>query len=353
MGYGRFLIVRGVNILIVLFIVVAVLVALFHQVLRNAWLSEIDAAAREQARTQCEQLAAAGRPCSTEERLRIQDEFRETLIKVQGLDKPWYYHLFNYMYRLMTLKGLEAKNRDIITQTKDVFTIIAFRIRNSILLFTIASIINLLIALPLGLFVANRPGGIADNAVSLAAILSASLPWWWFAMIMIYLFAFNLRWFQTPGDPTVNWYDPWSVLTYARLPILTLVILGVGSSTFIIRNMVITTMQEDFVTTARAKGLPEKDVLLKHVLRAAAPPIATMVILSIGLSMVGGAMITEVIFQWNGLGLLYRDALLSGGGERDVNLIVGLTYITTLVYLLLRFFLDILYGILDPRIRVR
>ena len=270
------------------------------------------------------------------------------LIIGMGLHRPWYANIPFYLKKIFFL---ELRSNFLTSEiwnqgSRNVRDIIAEKIPYSILLFTTSTVIALGIALPLGIFVASRAGKIIDNAVALSAIISSSLPWWWFAMIMIYVFAYQLKILRSPAD-LPSWSDPLDVLHFMILPVMTIVILTVGTDTYIIRNIVISTLQEDFVTTARAKGLKERDVLLKHVLRAAAPPIVTILMLGIAMSFVSGAIITEVVFNWRGLGRLYYDAIYG----KDVPVILGLTYISTFIYLTVRLILDLIYGFLDPRIK--
>ena len=146
-----------------------------------------------------------------------------------------------------------------------------------------------------------------------------------------------------PQDPIQRTLD---LLWHAALPIITLVIALSGSWIYTMRSIVITTAQEDFVTTARAKGLPERTVLWRHIIRVAAPPILTNLILGLA-GYLGGAILTETVFGWPGMGLLYRQSILSV----DERLILALTYIYTLTYVASRFVLEVLYIILDPRVR--
>lgn len=275
--------------------------------------------------------------------------YRSALLIIgAGLHQPWYVNLPLYLRKIIFLDlRSHFLTSEIWNQgSRKVVYIIGERIPYSILLFTTSTIIALSLALPLGIYVASRAGKIVDNAVALSAIVSSSLPWWWFAMIMIYVFAYQLKVLRSPAD-LPSWSNPLDVAHFMILPVMTIVILTVGTNTYVMRNIVISTLQEDFVTTARAKGLKERDVLLKHVLRAAAPPIVTILMLSIAMSFVSGAIITEVVFNWRGLGRLYYDAIYG----KDVPVILGLTYISSFIYLTVRLILDLIYGFLDPRIR--
>ncbi|MEM4443548.1 MAG: ABC transporter permease, partial [Candidatus Nitrosocaldus sp.] len=131
------------------------------------------------------------------------------------------------------------------------------------------------------------------------------------------------------------------------LPLLTMILIGFGSWSYIIRNLIIGILAEDFIMAKRAMGIPERSIVYSHAVKNAAPPIVTIVSLSIS-SSIGGAIISEVVFDWPGIGKLYFDAI----SVLDLPVIVGLTYITTLVFLISIFVADILYGYFDPRVKV-
>jgi peptide/nickel transport system permease protein len=168
---------------------------------------------------------------------------------------------------------------------------------------------------------------------------------------MILIFSFYFRIFPyggmysvpIPKEPLQRAAD---LLWHAALPVITLVIALSGSWIYTIRSLVITTAQEDFVTSARAKGISERLVMWRHIIRVAASPILTNLILGLA-GYLGGAILTETVFRWPGMGLLYWQSVVSG----DERLILALTYIYTLIYVGLRFILEVFYVIVDPRVR--
>ena len=137
------------------------------------------------------------------------------------------------------------------------------------------------------------------------------------------------------------------LLWHMTLPLATVVFVSFGAWTYVTRNIVVGTLQEDFVMAARAKGLPERKVLYGHVLRTASPPIVTMSILSL-IGSLGGAIITESVFTWPGMGRLYWIALQQG----DLRVLLGLTFITTFIFIVAMVLVDLIYGFLDPRVKV-
>ena len=269
-----------------------------------------------------------------------------------GLDRPWYELAVTYTKNLITFKEMNASQLTTYywptNGNSNALYIILERVPYSVLLFTTSSILTLLISIPLALLAAKKPGNMIDNAITSWSIISVSMPWWWLAMVFIYIFTIKTHIFQSPyTSKHVDWRNIKDVASMALLPVFTVTILSIGSVSYRLRNILLDVFNEDFVTVGRAKGLPERIILRKYIIRVAAPPIVTIVLFDILMSVFSGAIITELIFNWFGIGRLYWDAILAN----DVPVIVELTYITTLLYLIIRFILDILYTYLDPRIR--
>ena len=337
----RWLLVKLLNLIIVLVAVTFIVAALTSGPMADIQIN--------QYKQSLQQAVKSMVGLTPEERQEWVNQKLTEYIKSQGLDKPWYYLSLKYTFQLLTFKDLNATSLTTAYYhqgSKKVLYIIAERIPFSILLFTTSSALTLLFALPLALYAARRPGSLVDNTIMTWSVFSVSMPWWWLAMVFIYLFAYKWQIFAGPAAET-DWKNPVDVLNRMALPVMTVTLLSIGDTAFRIRNILLDIFNEDFVTVARAKGVPERMVLMKHVLRAAAPPIVTIVMFSIVLSVVNGAIITELVFNWFGMGRLYWDAI----EKNDVAVLVELTYITTLLYLLVRFMLDIIYTYLDPRIR--
>ena len=271
----------------------------------------------------------------------------------RGLNKPWFIIALYYTKSMLTFEPVNAtsalETRGFFffkAGDKNAYHIIFERVPFSILLFTTSSILTLLLAIPIGLYAARRPGGIVDNIIVSWSVFSVSMPWWWLAMVFIFLFTYKFEIFPRVTE-NIDPSDIRNLVSKAALPVLTVTVLSVGETAFRIRNILLDIFNEDFVLVSRAKGLPETMVLRKYILRVAAPPVVTIVMFAIVLSVFAGAIITELIFEWPGLGKLYWDAITAN----DVALLTVLTYVTTLLYLIVRFILDILYTILDPRIK--
>ena len=274
----------------------------------------------------------------------------EERIKAEGLDKPWYENLPKYLLTVLTL-DMRSQVLRSNSGSQLVRDIIMERLPRTVLLFTTATIISALVGLLLGLLAAYKRGGILDNLVTLAAMVSASFPMWWIGMIMIEIFSYGLGLFPSGGMTSVP--PPKGALAYLAdlmyhmaLPLITIVLVSLGGWAYVTRSILVGATKEDYVLAAKARGLAERSVLFRHILRPSLPPILTMIALSLVASL-SGAIITEIVFNWPGMGLLYWEAIET----LDVPVILGLTYVFTLVFIIAMVILDILYIVLDPRVR--
>ncbi|MEM0261885.1 MAG: ABC transporter permease [Nitrososphaerota archaeon] len=282
---------------------------------------------------------------------RVIDVRRQELMEFYGLTKPWYVRLPDMAWRVLTLDLGKARTLKTFTGGNKVSDIVMERLTNTIILVTSATIISALIGLVLGVRIATKVGGILDRVSSYMSAISYAIPTWWIGIILIMVFSFLLRLFPfgglystpPPSDPYLRFLD---MLWHSVLPVTTLVVASVGVWVYTTRTIVLNIAQEDFVNAARARGLPEELVRRRYIMRVAAPPILTNVILGLATS-ISGAILTETVFNWPGLGRLFYDAVL----VMDEVVVIALTYIFTLVYIVARFLLEVLYIILDPRVR--
>ena len=287
-------------------------------------------------------------PEQLEQVLRIQREERE---KFYSLDRPWHQRLPDMVRRLILLDLGEARTLRSFQGSPKVITMVLERLPYTMLLITTASVITAVLGLAIGVKLATRIGSKLDRSVSYASAISYALPAWWTGILLILLLAFQLRILPSGGlhstpPPEGGIARLLDLLYHAILPVITLVLVSLGAWAYTVRTMVLNTAQEFFVTVARAKGLPEGRVMRRYILRVAAPPIVTNLVLGLAASL-GGAILTETVFNWPGMGRLYYDAILAA----DEAVIVALTFMFTLLYVLARFILEVLYLILDPRIR--
>jgi peptide/nickel transport system permease protein len=240
----------------------------------------------------------------------------------------------------LTSESGSANVRDIILE----------KMPKTVLLFTTSTLIITIIGLYLGAFVASRSGSLWDKVNSGFAVFSSSFPPWWVGMLMIFAFAFTYHIFPARATPLTSPSDPsymMDLLYHMLLPLITIVLVGFGSWAYIVRYFVIGILGEDYIIAKKAAGIPQKKILYSHALKNAAPPIITVVALSLTGSF-GGAILVEAVFGWPGMGSLYYQAI----GFLDIPLIIGLTYISTLIFILTVFFTDILYAYFDPRVKV-
>lgn len=277
-------------------------------------------------------------------------EYKEYLIASYGLNQPIIVRYFVQMYDLLTFHFGYAYFIQAPSGSREVSAIIAYYLPNTILLFTTSTIIYIIVGTIIGLLSAKSR--FWEKVIGIIAVVHSSIPTWWLGFILIAALAYGVKLFPPGGmtsvPPPKNPFDyGLSVMYHMVLPFLTIFIVNVGGFAYIVRSLVAATMKEDFVITARARGLPESRILYKHVLRTASPSIATQAILALAASLSGG-LTTEVVFEWPGVGYLtYRAITLD-----DIPVILGVTYVLTIVLLIGLFLGELIYGLLDPRIRV-
>ena len=195
------------------------------------------------------------------------------------------------------------------------------------------------IAIPLGVLAGTHKNGLIDNAASFIALLGISLPTFVIGPFLVYIFAVQLGWFSPTGS------------LYPEDIVLPAVTLGAALSailTRMVRSSVIEELGEDYVRTARAKGLSERKVVYKHVLKNGLIPVVTILGLQLGV-LLAGAIITEKIFSWQGLGLLLLE---DGIAKRDYRLVQGCVLVISVTYIVANSLTDLVYRRLDPRIRL-
>lgn len=257
-----------------------------------------------------------------------------------GLNDPIHIQLARWFSGL--LRGDLGQS---IFLNKPVTEAILERLAPTLELSILASLVAILIGVPIGILAAIRQGRLLDFGSMLVAMVGISMPTFWLGLNLIFIFAVTLRWLPPQG------YQPfgdglWENLSRMILPAITL---GAGQGAFLARmtrSVMLDVLSEDFVRTARAKGLSEPRVLLGHVLRNGLIPIVTVVGLTFAILM-GGAVVTEQVFNIPGVGRLLIQAVL----RRDFPLVQGIVLLIALVYVLINLGIDILYAFLDPRIR--
>ena len=353
MSLGLTLALRGVTLAATLFIVITLVVV----TLGATGFSDniIEAVINEEVRSIREGLAQTIRdPEQLQEVVHLR---REELRRFHGLDRAWYSRLPSMVWRVVRLDLGEARSLRSFKGSAKVSDMVLERLPYTMLLITTSSIITAVIGLPLGVTLATRAGSKIDRSVSYISAVSYALPAWWAGILLILLLHYQFQQvtgfalFDSGGlyssppynDGLLRFLD---LLWHAALPVITLVLVSLGAWTYVVRTLVMNTAQEFFVTVARAKGLPEGKVMRRYILRVAAPPIATNLVFWLTGSL-GGAILTETVFNWPGMGQLAFEAIT----QADESVVIALTFMFTLLYVISRFVLEVLYVALDPRVR--
>jgi len=333
-------ILRGVVMYALLILLFSVL---FNSINEQTQRSQIN----EQVKMESNRL----RNVRPEQLMAWRTEREAQLIRLYRLDRPFAERVIFRTVNVLTFNFGRSTHIKSSKGEQDVLAIIMEALPKTMLLFTTATIFELLIGITLGLFKARKPGGRLDKSTSFITMVVYGMPAWWLGMMLILLFVYTFKLFPSGGivsTPTPSGFAGlldriWHMI----LPVTTLTIINFWSLSFIIRNIVLGVLQEDYIMSARARGIGEKSILFGHTLRTAAPPIVTMALLSLLVSF-SGAIIFEGIFSWPGIGNLYWIAIQ----QNDVPVLMGDLAITTGIYLAGLVFLDLIYGFLDPRIKV-
>ena len=277
-----------------------------------------------------------------------------------GLDKPIF-----VQYGLFLKDAIRGELGDSIVTGRPVTTELLTRLPATFELVAFAMLIAILVGVPVGVISAVRQYSLLDKTTSVLALTGISMPIFWLAMILVVIFGVNLELLPFPGrlDPTIgitaitglvlvdslltlNFAGFWDGLLHLIMPALALATIPMAVIMRMTRSSMLEVMNEDYVRTARAKGVVPWRVVFKHALRNAMLPTITVIGLQAGLLM-GGAIITETIFSWPGIGLYAYQSVSS----RDYASIQGVVLYGALLFVLINLLVDILYAILDPRVR--
>ena len=304
---------------------------------------------------------APGSPAS-EIPLTVPPEVRAKILESLGVNQPvWVRYLLwlKQFFYVEPLNGIDAifgtnyaegMQRIISYQSRSpVFGIIADRIPQTLTVIGTAYLVGVLIALPIGIYSAYRQYSLFDQLGTVFAMIGFSVPTFFTGTLFIIIFAVYLGWFPTKYDTTLNVTDWDSFVKQLRQMAMPVMVLGLANAAAISRYMrssMLDNMAQDYVRTARAKGMNEKVVVLKHVLRNSLIPVVTVIALGIP-SIFGGAIITENLFGVNGIG----SALIQAIHGNDLPMVQTLAFIFAILIVLFNLIADLLYGMLDPRIR--
>lgn len=324
MNLRKFLLMRAWQILVTFFIVLTLLFVLFRMAPGDP-------------------VAIMTDPLMTEEEVQI--------LKTQfGLDQPLHRQYLLYLWNFF--RGEFGQS---FHYRQPVVEILADRLPKTVLLFTTATILYATAGIALGKILAWRRGSLLDTGMSFLGLLTHTFFLPWLALLLVWIFGYNLGWFPLSGilSPEL-WLDPESgflaklldILHHMILPMGVLFLTHFGGYTLVMRSTMLETLREDYILTARAKGLPEKVVRNHHAAPNASLPVVTSLGLSLAFSINGGA-ITETIFSWPGLG---RE-LVSSVAHGDYPLAQAAFLLIAAFVLVANLVVDLIYAYLDPRIR--
>jgi peptide/nickel transport system permease protein len=278
----------------------------------------------------------------------ITKEEVDKLINAFGLGKPWYLAYPNYIRSMLTFDFGQA---DMQMGSQRVSDLIMSRLTNTILLIGTADVLAVIVGILLGAYAAHERGKLFDSAAVLTSLATFSLPTFWMALVAQGVFGFGLHWLPVQGTqtlPPVQGFIPFWLdrLHFVILPAAVLFLFTYGGFLLLTRACVLETMTEDYVLTARAKGVKESNVLFRHILKNASLPIITNIALQFGF-MLSGAIITENVFLYNGLGTLIYYSI----NMREVPVMQAIFWIIALCVIIANFVSDVAYGLFDPRVR--
>jgi peptide/nickel transport system permease protein len=264
-----------------------------------------------------------------------------------GLDKPITRQLGLYLWNLAQGNlGFSFANR------QPVLGLILDRARLTLLLMLPALTLAAVIGVVLALAATPRAGSFYDSSITALSLIGYSVPIFWLGQLLVILFAIKLRWLPAQGMITLRntptgWAAVWDVLWHLILPALSVTIYYVAVVARVARASVLETISQDFVLTARAKGLSRRAVLWRHVLPNGLIPVVTVIGYNFGYSLTG-AILVETVFAWPGLGNLFITSI----GNRDYPVLQGIFLFTAITVVIANVLTDLLYGVLDPRVRM-
>jgi len=286
-------------------------------------------------------MCLAGSPLEMLQGPRVSEAALEARAIAMGLDKPFYVQYFIWLKQLLQRNmGYSVKSY------QPVLEMIKSHLGPTLLLMGVSLIVSLLIAIPAGIYSAVHQYSKGDYAVVTFSFLGSSVPSFFLALLLIYVFTVKLGVLPSSGMITLGTEGGFAdVLKHMIMPVLVLAFSLAGSNIRYIRSAVLEILQQDYLRTARAKGIGRFKVIYKHALRNALVPIVTVIGMQIPM-LFGGAVIIEQVFSWPGLGLMTMSAITA----RDYPVIMGVCLLSAIVVLAANLLTDIMYALVDPTI---
>ncbi len=258
-----------------------------------------------------------------------------------GLDRPMHEQLLVWLGNL-----LQGDLGISYTQYRPVTTVIWDVFPNTVILITAGLLLSLVVSLVFGVLAARRQYGFFDSVTSFVSYFGLAMPVFWFGLMLQLLFAVKLGWLPSANMYSVGESGLWDLLKHLALPAFTIAIGSIAGWSRYVRSSTLEVLGQDYVRTARAKGLQEQRVVWGHVLKNALIPFVTVVSIDIPLYLTG-AVLTETVYAWPGMGRLFFDSL----AVRDYPVLMGTLVLGAVLIVLGNLAADILYGLLDPRIK--
>ena len=275
-------------------------------------------------------------------------EYMSQLRQKFGLDQPVHVQLLVYLRQVLMLDlGYSFRHGAPVSH------LILTRLGPTLLLMISVFVLAVTFGVLLGAIAARNLNRWKDGLISMLAVLAYATPVFWAGLMLIVIFSIRLGWFPTSGYEEVaafkeGWAHVVDVAHHLVLPAFTLTLFYLALYTRLMRASVLDQYTMDYVVTARAKGLSERQIARRHVLRNAVLPVLTMAGVQVG-ALLGGAVVVETVFAWPGLGLLAYESLFA----RDINLLLGIFFISACLVVVVNLAVDLLYTLLDPRIELR
>jgi peptide/nickel transport system permease protein len=295
---------------------------------------------------------------------------RERLLRQLGLDQPVYVQYLVWLVgndwmmidrdgdgvgdepgkRLGVLRG--DWGTSLVTKTP-VTKVIGERLPNTLLLMVPAEVVIIFVSLLIGVYSAVRQYSLIDNVVTTGSFIGYSMPVFWLALMLMYTFGVYFKRIGLPHLPTVGMFDPKvgrtteQLILHMILPITTLAVISIAAYSRYVRSSMLEVLSQDYIRTARAKGLVRRDVIMKHALKNASLPFVTLIGLDIPF-LLAGAVVTESIFAWPGMGRLFVDHT----DRADFPVLMGILMMISAAVVVFQIITDVTYSLLDPRIRI-
>jgi peptide/nickel transport system permease protein len=260
-----------------------------------------------------------------------------------GLDRPLPVQYAEWIARIL-VGDWGRSYRD----NQPVLSIIASHLGATLELMVSSTIIAVLLGTWIGVLGAVRRYSLADQLATVGAMVALSIPTFWFGLVVIYIFSVKLGWLPAGNIATVGHESPGDYALHLILPSLVLALVTVATWSRYMRAAMLEVINQDYVRTARAKGLSRRRVLVRHAMRNALLPMITLAGLQLP-TLLSGALVTETVFTWPGMGRLFLDSL----GYRDYPMVMGLLMFSALLVLLGNMLADLFYAVADPRVRLQ